>query len=150
MPMYLAQLKFFQELPHLTLGGLCLRQLVQLQPLGKLLHEVFLFIHLQLDRTGIFCCVDVIYSSSISSSSSRARSPIRTPTRKSIVGSHSKSSSIASSQGTTYADMMARIQSVISSAHAPPKPEGYPLPPRSPKKSPGKADLVKRRLDDGR
>jgi hypothetical protein len=86
----------------------------------------------------------------------RARSPIRTPARKSVVGSPRTKTSLPPVEplvqhtidivksaekikdivvGSTYADQMARAKSKISSDHAPPKPEGIDSPKTSPEKS---------------
>ena len=75
----------------------------------------------------------------------RARSPIRTPARKSVVGSPRAKTSLPPIEhvemvkkivGSTYADQMTFIRSKISSDHAPPKPDGVVSPKRSPKKYP--------------
>ena len=98
-------------------------------------------------------CTD---SSTISAGRVRAKSPIRTPARKSIVGSPRSKTSLPPVEplvqhtidivksaekikdivvGSTYADQMARARSRISSDHAPPKPEGVVSPKTSPAKS---------------
>lgn len=93
--------------------------------------------------------------SSISIRRVPARSPIRTPARKSVVGSPRIKPSLhpveplvqhaigllksaektQENVGSTYADQMARVKSKISSDHAPPKPDGVVSPKTSPAKS---------------
>lgn len=81
----------------------------------------------------------------------RAKSPVRTPARKSVVGSPRPkvmtptvvvvpppmvAAGVEGPQdvGTTYADQMARTKSAIYSDHAPSKPPGVASPTKSPAK----------------
>lgn len=73
----------------------------------------------------------------MSAGQTHARSPVRTAARKSVVGSPRRNATAPAGQGATYADIMARIKSNISSAHAPLRPAGYPS---HSEKSPNKSD----------
>lgn len=98
----------------------------------------------------------IVDKSSISIRRVCARSPIRTPARKSVVGSPRIKPSLHPVEplvqhtidlvksaektkdtvvGSTYADQMARVKSKISSDHAPPKPDVVVSPKTSPAKS---------------
>ena len=75
----------------------------------------------------------------MSAGQTRARSPVRTAARKSIVGSPRRNATAPPAQGATYADIMARIKSNIASAHAPPRPVDYPS---ASEKLPKKSDRI--------